>query len=113
MSILPVDLDPDALKLGAPITSSKKFVIDNPNVALVEPSYTVEEAIYMLSSDKITCTNSLISAPKIFLKSPSVLHAQNCKFDGKVIYLSDPSTCTLYQDDPFVAVHCPNYIDDL
>ncbi len=73
--------------------------------------YYATEAIYLLPGNKVICKNSQISAPKIFLKSPDVLHTQNCNIEGKVIYLSDSDTCTLYKDDPLVAAHCPYHSD--
>lgn len=86
--------------------AGKTIQMNTPKLSLTGSSQTAMEAIYLLSTNELICINSQISAPKIFLKSPTVLQAQNCKIEGKLIYLSDPDTCTLYKDDPLVAAHC-------
>jgi len=69
--------------------------------------------IYLLSTDKLNCTDSLIYAPKIFLKSPDILFGDNCIIAGEVIFLSNPNTCSLYREDPLIAAYCSNHSNEI
>ncbi len=56
--------------------------------------------------DKIDCINTAFEAPLIVFPSPDSLSNNGCTLTGKVVYLSDKSTCEEYGSTEWLAATC-------